>query len=52
MAVPVPFTGNVQEVSNYNGFQWAFHCNRCGNVTSRQKLSKSVRARVACLSYR
>jgi hypothetical protein len=31
MAVPVPFTGNMQDLSNYNGFQWAFHCNRCGN---------------------
>lgn len=31
MAAPVPFTGNVQDLSNYNGFQWGFHCNRCGN---------------------
>jgi hypothetical protein len=31
MAVPVPFTGNVQDLNNYNGFQWAFRCNRCGN---------------------
>ncbi|HUO40269.1 MAG TPA: hypothetical protein VMU34_21535 [Mycobacterium sp.] len=31
MGVPVPLTGNVRDLSNYNGFQWAFYCNRCGN---------------------
>jgi hypothetical protein len=31
MAAPVPFTGNVMDLSNDNGFQWEFRCNRCGN---------------------
>ena len=31
MEGPVPFTGNVTDLSNPNGFQWAFRCNRCGN---------------------
>jgi hypothetical protein len=31
MPAPVPFTGNVTDLSNENGFQWEFRCNRCGN---------------------
>jgi hypothetical protein len=31
MGVPVPFTGNVSDLGNANGFQWRFVCNRCGN---------------------
>ncbi|MEV4315721.1 zinc ribbon domain-containing protein [Actinocrispum sp. NPDC049592] len=31
MVAPVPFTGNVRDMCNENGFQWEFHCNRCNN---------------------
>jgi hypothetical protein len=31
VGVPVPFTGNVTDLGNENGFQWEFRCNRCGN---------------------
>jgi hypothetical protein len=28
---PVPFTDNVRDLSNYDGYQFEFHCERCGN---------------------
>src|SRR2546421_9890238 len=31
MAAPVPFTGNVLDLCNENGFQWEFTCDRCRN---------------------
>lgn len=31
MVAPVPFTGNVRDLCNENGFQWEFSCDRCGN---------------------
>lgn len=31
VVAPVPFTGNVRDLCNENGFQWEFSCNRCGN---------------------
>jgi hypothetical protein len=31
MAAPVPFTGNVLDLCNENGFQWEFTCDRCDN---------------------
>jgi hypothetical protein len=31
MAAPVPFTGNVWDLCNENGWQWEFRCDRCQN---------------------
>lgn len=31
MPTPVPFTDNVRDLSNYDGYQFEFHCERCGN---------------------
>lgn len=31
MSTPVPFTDNVRDLSNYEGYQFEFHCERCGN---------------------
>jgi hypothetical protein len=31
VVAPVPFTGNVRDMCNENGFQWEFACDRCGN---------------------
>jgi hypothetical protein len=28
---PVPFTDNVRDLSNHDGYQFEFHCERCGN---------------------
>jgi DNA-directed RNA polymerase subunit RPC12/RpoP len=28
---PVPFTDNVRDLSNYEGYQFEFYCERCGN---------------------
>ncbi|MCL2516056.1 MAG: zinc ribbon domain-containing protein [Microbacteriaceae bacterium] len=48
----VPFTDNYRDISNPNGFQFEFHCERCGNgyrsafqrdvVTTGQGLLRSV----------
>src|SRR3954454_23099829 len=31
MAALIPFTGNHTDVSTYEGYQFEFHCQRCGN---------------------
>jgi membrane protease subunit (stomatin/prohibitin family) len=31
MAAIVPFTDNYSDLSNYEGYQFEFHCERCGN---------------------
>lgn len=31
MAPIIPFTDNIDDLSNENGYQFEFHCERCGN---------------------
>jgi len=31
MAALIPFTSNYTDVSTYEGYQFEFHCQRCGN---------------------
>jgi hypothetical protein len=31
VSTPVPFTDNVSDLSNYEGYQFEFRCERCGN---------------------
>jgi len=31
MAALIPFTSNYTDVSRYEGYQFEFHCQRCGN---------------------